>query len=94
MHGVELSLEAYIKHLNTISKVYFSGGEISGEKLICSSERNVLITLKDYIPYYNKLIQSALNRRNTSHDKFVGKKERMKKLQKIHKKLTEFLKHN
>jgi hypothetical protein len=94
MHGVQVALENYLLKIDTTLTVFLSGKGIGGEKLICSSERNVLITLKNFIPSYNRLIEGALNRRNTSHDKFVGKKERMKKLQKLHKKLVEFLNKN
>lgn len=65
-----------------------------GEKYMCSSEQNILKTLSHCIPIVAKKIQENLGKRNTKFDKVLGKKSRLKKIQKLHKKVVEFLKNN
>lgn len=90
--GITLCLENYLEDINKGLPCTLHGNEISGPKLICSSEENVLITLKQYIPELNKKIKENLH--NTSKDNQIGKKVRLKKLQKIHKRLVKFLGNN
>jgi hypothetical protein len=90
--GINIGLADFIERVNSNISLYLSGKEVCGEKLVCSSERDVLKVLKFYIPRYNKLIQNGLNKKSTRHDKRIGKQSRMKKLDKLHKKNNKILK--
>lgn len=94
-HGVKISLTDYLHCVNNSGiYLYMSETGISGAKFICSSERNVLITLKNHIPIVCNFIQESLNKNNTSKYKVLGRNSRLKNLQKTHKNLVKFLKHN
>ncbi len=90
--GVQIRTEHYLNRLDTLTPCYIYGAQRGGERFMCSSEENVLITLKHYIPVLTKLIQTNLNFKNTSKDKIAGKKSQLKKLQKFHKQLVEYFK--
>lgn len=93
-HTSSLTLTYYVERINTLIPVHFSSKYIKGPKLICSSETNVLITLKNYIPELIKKIQEDLSFNNTSKNKTINKEARLKKLQKLHKKIVEYLRNN
>lgn len=89
-----LSLKRYFERIDTLEGVNFFGKERGGQKLLCSSERNVLLTLKKYIPKLTATIQKNLNVKNTGRNKAMGKKTQLKKFQKLHKKIVEYLRNN
>jgi hypothetical protein len=86
-------LHSYLTKMNTTAHIRV-GDWGSPEKFICSSERDVLLVLKKYIPELIKKIQANVKTNSMQIDRRLGKQARIKKLQKLHKKLVVYLKEN
>jgi len=86
---IHTMMHVFLDTNNTLNTFHLYGGHSSGDKLICSSEEDVLISLKKYIPLLIKKIQENLFRGNMSIEKQAGKKTRIKELQKFQKFLAK-----
>ena len=94
LRGVGIPLHSYLTRINTAISTHLSARHIYGEKLICSSEENILIVLKNYLPILIKKIEDNIGKKNTSANRLIGKQARWKKLRKLHRELSEYLKNN
>ena len=87
-YEIAIDTHDFIDYINQIVGVH-----MSGIKLICSSEDDVLLTLKKYIPILINKIQNNIDSGHTNSGRQIGLKLQIKKYQKLHKKIVKYLKN-
>lgn len=85
-YDISVDTHDFMDFMNTSVGVY-----MSGIKFICSSEEDVLLRFKKFIPILINKIQNIIDQGNVRSDRQVNLKSQIKKYQKLHKKIVKFL---